>query len=79
MHNFHWKGSERFVFFIIDMSKSSQSLRIKPHVRFILTHGDQVQVSADKRPLDRVFLSKWYYIKMGPFKDKNTFWLIMKS
>lgn len=48
LHNFHWKGSERFVFFIIDMSKRSQSLIIKPHVRFILTHGDQVQGSADK-------------------------------
>lgn len=39
---------------------------------FILTHGNQVQVFAvNDRALDILNLSKWYYFKMDPFKDKK--------
>ena len=66
------RDSARFPFCYIQIKKRFKSLRIVHNVSFILTHGNQVQVFAvNNRALDILNLSKCYYLKMDPFKDKK--------
>lgn len=71
-NNFHGKGFSKVSLLKYTNKKRFKSLRIVHNVRFILTHGNQVQVFAvNNRALDILNLSKCYYLKMDPFKVKK--------